>query len=270
VTEAASHSALTVFAGELRHARAAVTLSQDQLAEKIAYSSSLVAMVESCRRIPSLDFAKRCDDALATGGVLVRIHPLVAGEAYPSWFRPFVELERTALSLRSWEPFLIPGLLQTADYARAVLRAARPTDPDEQIGQAVAARIERQAILSRDDPLMLWVVLDEAVLKRPVGGPQVMREQVAHLLTAAQQPKIIVQVVPLDVGANAGMTGAFVIASFETGTDTVHLDTAGAGLISDRAEVVASCSFAFDSLRAEALSPARSLDLIRREAELWT
>jgi transcriptional regulator with XRE-family HTH domain len=258
------HSALSVFAGELRQVRAAAGLSQDQLSEKIAYSSSLVAMVESSRRIPSLDFARRCDEALGTGGVLARLHPLVAGEAYPSWFRPFVELERTAVSLRTWEPVLIPGLLQTEDYARAVLRAARPTDPDERISQAVVARLERQAILDREDPPMLWVVLDEAVLRRPVGGAGVMSDQLQSLLITAQRPKIIVQVVPLGVGANAGMTGAFVIASFTGAPDTVHLDSAGTGLIADRADVVASCAFAFDALRADALSPACSFDLIRK------
>jgi transcriptional regulator with XRE-family HTH domain len=264
------HSALSVFAGELRLARTATGLSQERLAEKIAYSSSLVAMVESCRRIPSLDFAQRCDEVLETGGVLVRLHPLVAGEAYPSWFRPFVELERTAVSLRSWELILVPGLLQTEDYARAVLHAARPTDADEQINESVTARMERQTILTRDDPPMLWVVLDEAVLRRPVGGRRVMGEQLGYLLNAARMPKIIVQIVPLEVGANAGMTGAFVIASFDSAPDTVHLDTAGAGLIADRADVVASCAFAFDALRADALSPAASLESIRKAADSWT
>ena len=264
------HSALSVFAGELRHARTGHALSQEQLAEKIAYSSSLVGMVEACRRIPSMDFARRCDEALETGGVLERMHSLVAGEAYPSWFRPFVELEQAAASLRTWEPVLVPGLLQTVGYARAVLKAARPTDPDEQIAQAVTARIERQQILARDEPPMLWAVIDEAALRRPVGGNHVMGEQVVRLLDAAQQPRIIIQVVPLAVGANAGMTGAFVIASFASQPDAVHLDSAGAGLIAESAEVVAACAFTFDSLRADALSPAQTLDMLRSEADRWT
>jgi len=263
-------SALAVFAGELKLARARAGLSQDQLADKVAYSSSLVAMVEGCRRVPSRDFSQRCDEALETGGALTRLHPLVAGEAYPSWFRPFVELEARAVSLRSWQPVLVPGLLQTGDYARAVVRAARPTDPDEQISQLVSARLERQAILARDDPPLLWAVLDETVLRRPVGGRRVIRDQVAHLVAAARQPKIIIQVIPLDVGANAGMTGAFTIAGFTGTTDTVYLETAATGLVADHTDTLQACDFTFDTLRAEAISPSASLELMMKVADSWT
>lgn len=262
--------ALAAFATELKIARARAGLSQEQLAEKIAYSSSLVAMVEACRRVPSRDFAQRCDEALVAGGVLTRLHPLVAGAAYPSWFRPFVELETAAVSLRSWEPVLVPGLLQTAGYARAVLRAARPTDPDEQISQQVNARIERQAVLEREEPPLLWVVVDEAVLRRPVGGRKVMYDQVTHLLNAARQPKIIIQVIPWEVGANAAMTGAFVIAGFRDAPDSVYMDTATTGLVADQPDVVGACEFAFDTLRAEAVSPNSSFEIMMKVAESWT
>src|SRR5882724_9727202 len=141
--DVSDHSALSVFADEMRRARASRGLSQDQLADKIAYSSSMVAMVESRGRIPSLDFARRCDEAMHTGGSLGRLHPLVAGEAYPSWFRPFVELEKTATSLRTWESVVVPGLLQTEDYARAILRGSRPRDSDARIDEMVTARIAR-------------------------------------------------------------------------------------------------------------------------------
>ncbi len=264
------NSALAVFASELRSARAARGLSQEQLADKIAYSSSMVAMIESRRRVATVDFAERCDEALATGGSLARLQPLVAGEAYPSWFRPFVELERSARSLRTWEPLLVPGLLQTEDYARAVIRAARPSDEADQVEAAVAARMQRQSILERDSPPMLWCILDQAVFCRPVGGRVVMAEQVGQLLTAALRPKIIIQVVPFEAGAHPGLTGAFVLASFDGQPDTVHLDSAWAGLIAERAETVDACAFAFDTLRAEALSPAKSIDLIREEVAKWS
>ena len=264
------NSGLAVFASELRSARSARGMSQEQLADKIAYSSSLVAMIESRRRVATLDFAERCDEALGTGGSLARLQPLVAGEAYPSWFRPFVEQERSARTLRTWEPLLVPGLLQTEDYARAVLRAARPADEEDEIDAAVSARMQRQSILDRDSPPMLWCVLDQAVFCRPIGGRSVMTAQVGRLLAAALRPKIIVQVVPFDAGAHPGLTGAFVLASFDNQPDTVHLDSAWAGLIADRAETVNACAFAFDTLRAEALSPAKSIDLIREEVAKWS
>jgi transcriptional regulator with XRE-family HTH domain len=219
------HSALAVFASELRHARARHGLSQDQLADKIAYSASLVGMVESCRGMPSLDFAQRCDEALATGGVLARLHPLVAGEAYPAWFRPFVELERVATSLRAWEPLLIPGLMQTEDYARAILRASRPRDADPAIDQLVTARLARQGILARDNPPDLWVIIDEGVLRRPVGEPGVMAAQLDRLLTASRAPWVTVQVMPASAGAHPGLLGPFVIAGFADAADVAYLDS---------------------------------------------
>jgi len=132
-------SALALFSGELRQARSQAGLTQDQLAEKLSYSTSLVAHVETGSRAPSLDFAARADEALGTGGLLTRLQPFVRAEAYPAWFRDWVEIEREATSLRWFEPLLIPGLLQTEDYARAVLAAAHPG----LAGQFVIAGVRR-------------------------------------------------------------------------------------------------------------------------------
>jgi transcriptional regulator with XRE-family HTH domain len=268
--QAREQTALTVFAAELRSARNARGLSQDALGELVRYSPSLIGMIESCRRVATLDFCERADEALGTQGLLARLHPLIVGQAYPSWFRPYLDLERAARTLRSWEPLLVPGLLQTADYARAVIQAARPTDEPGKIEEAVAARLERQAILDREDPPMCWFILDEAVFQRPVGGPKVIEAQVHHLLAQAARPKIVIQVIEFEAGAHPGLTGALVLASFDGQADAAYLDTLGPGLIADRPETVADCVFAFDNLRAEALSPAKSIDLMRKEAQRWT
>ena len=264
------HSALAVFAGELRHARARHGLSQEQLADKIAYSASLVGMVEACHRMPSLDFARRSDDALDTGGVLARLHPLVTGEAYPAWFRPFVELERSATHLRSWQPMVIDGLLQTEDYARAILRASRPRDTDAAIDQLVTARIARQDVLARDDPPDLWVILDEGVLRRPVGEPGVMAAQLDRLLTAGREPWVTVQVMPLAAGAHPGLAGPFVIAGFATAPDVAYLDSILAGQVVERPEDIRQVSVLYDTMRAEALSQRASAALISEVARTWT
>ena len=126
-------SALAMFSEELRRARAAASLTRDQLAEKIAYSPSLVEQVETGTRAPSVNFARRADDALRTGGLLSRLQPLVRGEAYPAWLRGWVEIERQATSLRWFEPLLIPALLQTEEYARAALVAANPGSSADEI-----------------------------------------------------------------------------------------------------------------------------------------
>jgi transcriptional regulator with XRE-family HTH domain len=263
-------SALGVFAGELRHARTRHGLSQEQLAEKIAYSGSLVGMVEAGRRMPSLDFAQRCDDALDTGGVLARLHPLVAGEAFPSWFRPFVELERSATSLRAWEPVLIPGLLQTDEYARAILRASRPRDTDVAIDQLVTARLARQEILTRDDPPDLWVIIDEATLRRPVGEPVVMAAQLDKLLAAGRTPWVTVQVMPTAAGAHPGLLGPFLIAGFAAAPDIAYLDSALSGQVIERPEDVRQVTALFDTMRAEALPPRASAALITEAVDTWT
>jgi Domain of unknown function (DUF5753) len=228
-------------------------------------------MIETGRRIPTLDVAQRCDEALETGGTLTRMHRLVAGEAYPAWFRPFVELEKTATSLRSWQPMIVDGLLQTEDYAQAVLRAARPHDRDEVIEQLVTARTDRQAVLLRDDPPRLWVVLDEGVLTRPVGTQAVMAAQLDRLLTAGRYPWVTIQIMPLSAGAHPGLLGPFVIAGFASGPDIAYLDNALTGQVVERAEDVAHVVALYDTIRAEALPPRASADLITNVVRtIWT
>jgi transcriptional regulator with XRE-family HTH domain len=140
-------SALALFSEELRRARSAAGLTQDQLAERVGYSPSLVAHVETGSRAPSLDFARRGDEALGTGGLLARLQPFVRSEAYPAWFRDWVEVEREAVSLRWFEPLLIPGLLQTEEYARAVLAAAHPASPEEEVERLVKAARRPRVVL---------------------------------------------------------------------------------------------------------------------------
>jgi hypothetical protein len=110
---------------------------------------------------------------------------------------------------------LIPGLLQTEEYARAVLAAAHPASPETEVERLVSARMDRQAILDQAEPPLLWVILDEGVLIRPVGGPAVMRDQIERLVKAARQPRIVLQVVPCGAGAHAGLAGQFAIAGFD-------------------------------------------------------
>jgi transcriptional regulator with XRE-family HTH domain len=263
-------SALAVFSEELRRARARAGLTQDQLAEKVAYSSSLVAHVETGTRAPSADFASRADGALGTDGLLARLQPFVRSEAYPAWFRDWVEIEREATSLRWFEPLLIPGLLQTEGYAQAVLRAAHPASGQEEVERLVSARLDRQAILGQNEPPLLWVIIDESVFSRPVGGSQVMREQIAHLAEMAQRPKVMLQVLPVSAGAHPGLDGHFVIASFDGSADVAYLNNALAGQVVERPEQVARVALLYDMLKAEALAPRDSIELMRKAMQTWT
>ena len=191
--------------------------------------------------------------------------------SYPSWFTEWVEAERRAISLHTWEPLLIPGLLQTPDYARALFKAWRSAGSDEELDQLVSARIERQAIFEGSKPPSLWAVIDEGVLTRCIGSAQTMHGQLEHLMDVSDRYKITVQVVPVAAGAHVGLLGAFAIAAFENAPGIVYMESPDVGHTTEKSSVVAKVSETFDMLRAEALPRGPSRDLIRKVAEeRWT
>jgi transcriptional regulator with XRE-family HTH domain len=256
-------SVLAFFGAELRRLRTEAGISQEDLGQRISYSSSLVGMVETARRAPARDFTERCDAALGTGGVLTRLWPLVSQESLPRWFRPFAEVERTATSIRSWEPLVIPGLLQTEDYARALSAAWQPGDGREVVQQQVNARMERQQLLVRDDPPLLWMIIGEVALRNPVGSPAVLREQLAQLLEhEAEHPKIIVQVVPLNAGAHPGLEDPLVLVTRRDEPDLAYLEVQGRGQLVESGEEVGRYGLLYDLLRAVALPPDASREMI--------
>jgi transcriptional regulator with XRE-family HTH domain len=263
------HSALALFAAELQAARSRAALSRDDLAARINYSPSLVGMVESMRRVPRLDFAQRCDEALGTTGTFARLHEHLRTAPFPSWFRPFAQHEAEVTALRTFQLALVPGLLQTADYARALL-GTRVGVSEDDVDQSVAARMERQTILDRDDPPLLWVVIDEGVLRRPIGNAELMLAQVEHLIEMAERANIVIQVIPYSVGAYEGVNGAFVIADFASAPSIVYLETALTGLVVERPEDVAAVTLTYDTLKSEAMPRAASVELLREVAKTWT
>lgn len=189
-------------------------------------------------------------------------------DVLPSGLGVYVGLEAEASGLRSYEIGVVHGLLQTTDYARAILRASAPRHTADQIERLVDLRMERQRRLDDNPPLDLWVIHDEAVIRRTVGGPVVMRHQLAHLLVAAGLPGVTLQVLPFDTGAHAGHDGPFSIVEFHDRSDSevVYVEsTAGPIYLEKNREVRASAEV-FDRLRAAALPPEASLDLISKAA----
>ncbi|WP_281278713.1 helix-turn-helix domain-containing protein [Streptomyces diacarni] len=238
-------------------------MSQTTLGRRTFCTHSYVSRIESGSRVPSEEFAQRCDDALCTGGLFARLWPVVIEHAYPDWFRPFVALEKDATCIWDFENQVVPGLLQTEEYARALFAAGRLPNTDD----LVAARMTRQHILERDDRCRLWVVLDENVLRRAVGGPQTMARQLEAVLAATEDPRTIVQIVPFDVGAHASMDGPFAGLTMNEGADVVYVDGRARGYISAAPEEVSDYAYAYDLLRADALSPKASIDLIAARAK---
>ncbi|MGV9245071.1 helix-turn-helix domain-containing protein [Streptomyces sp. NPDC003710] len=182
----------------------------------------------------------------------------------PPAYRDFISLESQASGMRTLETSVVPGLLQTPEYARAVTRAAVGTLEDDKLDALVEVRLARQEVLRADPPLRLSAVLDEAVLRREIGGPGTMARQLNRLLEAARLPHVRLQVLPFAAGAHIGITGPFVIFSFPSRSDldVVVLDHLTSSLYLERKEDLQAYCEAFDSLRIHALSPEDSLDYI--------
>ncbi|MFJ3980407.1 helix-turn-helix domain-containing protein [Streptomyces fungicidicus] len=182
----------------------------------------------------------------------------------PPTYRDFISLESQASAMRTLETTVIPGLLQTPEYARAVTEAALEGASEERLDALVEVRLARQDVLRTEPPLELSAVLDEAVLRREVGGPGVMSRQLNRLVEAARLPQVRLQVLPFTAGAHIGVTGPFVIFSFSrtSDLDVVVLDHLTSSLHLERKEDLRAYSEAFNALSIHALSPEDSLDFI--------
>ena len=189
-------------------------------------------------------------------------------DVLPSGFDIYVGLEAETAAVRGYEISVVHGLLQTPDYARAVLREMFPRHGVEQIERMVDLRLERQRRLDEDPPLELWAILDEAAIRRPVGGRTVMRCQLRHLLEMAQRPGLTVQVLPFDCGAHAGHGGPFSILEFPNRTDSevAYVESVAGIIYLEKDREVRARAEAFDRLRAAALAPGASADLIAQVA----
>lgn len=188
-------------------------------------------------------------------------------DVLPSGMEVYVGLESDARAERAWEPLLVHGLLQTPAYARSVLESWPSNRPD-QIDSLVQVRMERQHLLAKEDePLELWAVLDEAVIRRPLGGKVVMREQLQHLAQSAKRPNITIQIIPERAGGHPGLGGAFSLLEFEEDQPVVYVDSPAGNLYLEKKPDVRRFASVFDLLRAVALAPDESSALIERAAE---
>jgi transcriptional regulator with XRE-family HTH domain len=190
-------------------------------------------------------------------------------DVLPSGFDIYVGLEAEATGLRSYESVLIHGLLQTPDYATAVLRELHPKDTDDQVLKLVDLRMQRQRILENAPPIEFWLIIDEGAIRRCVGGVARMRQQLEHLVEASRWSNVTLQVLGFESGAHAGMDGAFSILEFpeRTDRDVACIDGAFGMVYLEKDREVRLCTEAFDRLRAVALSPAASIQLIERVAD---
>ncbi|MFD9501872.1 helix-turn-helix domain-containing protein [Streptomyces sp. NPDC060035] len=264
---------------ELRSLRHTTGLTSREAARLLGWHQSKVSRIETGASGVTPGDVTRLLDAYDVDDVHLRsLLEALAGSAggggtgwwhayrglIPPQYRDFISLESQAGAARTLETSVVPGLLQTAGYARAVTRSSLDGLPPGQLDSLVEVRLARQGVLYSQRPLQLSVVLDEAVLRRGVGGPQVMREQLDHLAHAAQLPHVQLQLLPFEAGSYIGLTGPFVIFSFPniSDLDVVVLDHLTSSLYLERREDLEAYSSAFRTMQTHALSPERSLDLI--------
>ena len=257
-------TSLEAFASQLRSWRLHMSWTQVEIGGKLGYSASLVSGIETLDKAPTADFAARCDEVLGTPGTFAALQELVAREAYPAFFAPVIPFEREAVRIHGWELGAVPDLLQTGDYARALIRSGRPMDSEDEIDQAVTARLERQEIVTGQAAPLLWYVLDEGVLRRVVGGSAVMRRQLDRLLDAAETPGIVVQLLPFAADNHAGADGPISVYDFASSPSVCYTGCYSGGRIVEGREEVAGLMTVINLIRASAFSARDSLDLMRR------
>ncbi|WP_214416361.1 helix-turn-helix domain-containing protein [Sphaerisporangium fuscum] len=264
-------SARARFAYELQRHRILAGLTQGQLGSRIGFSGSLIGAVENLKRTPSDDFAKRCDQALGLDGGLTTLH--LQGwpppPPVPAHFRDWTMEERRATALQMWDPMLIPGIFQIEPYARRIFERAPGITPDE-VEQRLVGRMRRKELLSLENPPMVLSLIDEGVLRRMIGGREVMRRQLEYLLEIAQHPKVTIQIVPFDAEVVPGLLSAFVIAELRGNPSAVYVDSIPEGRTMSDRNAIAALTARYDAIRTEAYPQSLSLKVIKESADKWT
>ncbi|MDX3073901.1 helix-turn-helix domain-containing protein [Streptomyces sp. NPDC088354] len=263
---------------ELRRLRDTAGLTSGEVALRVGWHQSKVSRIETGRSGVRPEDVTALLDAYGVRDQRLRdmLAALAGGEGVrrgwwheyreelPSAYRDFISLETDACRARTLETTVVPGLLQTPDYARELTRSVLPQLGPRQVATLVDVRMARQAVLRGSPPLELWAVLDEAVLRRSVGGPEVMAAQLSHLVELGSLPHVHLQVLPFSAGGHIGVTGPFVIFSFPriADLDVVVLDQLTSSLYLDQKEDIRAYGAAFNRLRSHALSSEQSLSFI--------
>ncbi|NGO77816.1 helix-turn-helix domain-containing protein [Streptomyces sp. YC504] len=256
-------SPLDYYGSELRRLREAAGLKQGELGSAVFCSGSLIGQIETARKVPTRELSERLDAALGSDGHLARLVGLVLRSQLPTWFQAYAAMEARAAYISTFQAQLVYGLLQTEAYARAVLGVREEGDLDAK----VAARLERQRILEREEPPLVWVVLSEAVLHQEIGGREVMRNQLAYLLDTQERDWLTVQVLPFEAGEHTGLMGSYTLMRFDSDPDLVYTEDFVQGHMTANSHAVREGSLRYDHLQAAALSVEDSAARIARVME---
>jgi transcriptional regulator with XRE-family HTH domain len=255
---------------QIKVLREGAGLTQRELGERLAYGEDLISSLERGRRIPQPDFLRAADELLSAGGVLkAAIEDVEKAKAkarvrHPAWFRDYARLEAEAVEVNDYSSHDIPGLLQTERRARALYAMRRPLLDEETIEQRVAARLARQEILTRWPAPLVTSVIEEAVLRRPIGGWEVHQEQLEQLFRLGQLRSLELQVMPLERTEHAGMGGPFILLTPKGKPQVGYIEAQNVTRLVTDPEEVRVLAAQYGSIRAQALTPRESLVLIEK------
>ncbi|MFL5996776.1 MAG: Scr1 family TA system antitoxin-like transcriptional regulator [Streptomyces sp.] len=254
------------FADVLRLLRVSAGLSQNELGDLMAYSGAAVSAVETCAKPATDDFVEAAEKALGAGGLIAAAVKYLRLERYPAHFQGMVQLEQEALSVSSYCAQLIHGLFQTEDYARALYdHAVPPVDPEE-VEQHVTARMERKVLFDRRPVAMISMVVEEAALRRLIGGSDVMCRQYEYLTESAARPNITVQVMPTSRAGHACLAGPMTVIETPEEVTLVYLEGQGNSHLVSKPDEVGVLARRYAMIRTQALNPEESVSLIEQLA----
>ncbi|MCX5037898.1 MULTISPECIES: helix-turn-helix domain-containing protein [Streptomyces] len=245
-------------------------LTQKELGDRLGYGEDLVSSLERGRRTPQPEFLDAADDLLGAGGLLKATKEDVARAKararvrHPAWFRDYARLEGEAVEVNDYSSHDIPGLFQTERRARALYGMRTPLLDEETIEQRVVSRLARQDILAKWPPPMVTAVIEESVLRRPIGGAEVHKEQMSHLLALGRLRSVELQVMPLERDEHAGMGGPFILLTPKGKPQVGYVEVQDIARLATDAEEVRILAARYGSIRAQALTPRESLALIER------
>lgn len=260
-------SARHLFGAKLRTNRESRGWSLEALSSHVTVSRAHLARIEKAEHMPPPELPARLDDLFRAGGIFTELYALCRKEAHPDKYRRRMDLESQAVLIREYTPQVVPGLLQTEDYARAQFKMHNPKASEEDVEELWTLRQSRQGLLLGDPRPDYAVILDEAVLRRAYGGPRTMREQLSALVDLALTPTSFVQVLPFSHGGHALSGGSLSLWTLPTGQHVAYEESISSGtLFEDRDEVLGRMR-AYDLLTASALSPSESAELIRSVME---
>lgn len=259
--------AIVTFAKELEWRRTKSGHSKKELAAKLGFAESYVGQVELCKNLPSEDFAAALDTFFQADGLFGRLRDRIAetrnARQLPPGFLQYLEYEERAAYLRIFSTNLVSGLFQTEAYARTVISTFEGSGADAR----VAERMARKAIFERENPPRTFLILDEGVIRRPVGSRETMREQLGYLLEVAQREKTQLQVVPYRAGYHAGLAGSFTILGFGDTSEVAYTESSGEGVLLEQRDRVTLQVVAWDLIQGHTLPPRESLAVIQDAME---